>query len=100
MPPKLIKPEQRLDFTLTLQERDLIIERRLIDAQMEERLRAAAPLRSRLIVQLTLDEVDDLAGHVAAEANHCADRRVRSTLEAVYDRLANIGSSSILSTTV
>jgi hypothetical protein len=75
---------------LTLQERDLIIERTFIDAQMEERLRAAAPLRSRLIVQLTLDEVDDLAGHVAAEANHCVDLRVRRALEAVYDRLANI----------
>ncbi len=69
MPPKRIKAEQRLDFTLTLQERDLIIERTFIDAEMEERLRAAAPLGSRLIVQLTLADVDDLAGHVAAEAN-------------------------------
>jgi len=57
---------------------------------MEERLRSAAPLGSRLIVQLTLDDVDDLAGHVAAEANHSAEPRVRRALEAVYDRLANI----------
>jgi hypothetical protein len=27
--------------------------------------------------RLTLDDVDDLAGHVAAEANHCAEPRVR-----------------------
>jgi len=90
MPPKRIKPEQRVDFRLTLQERDLIIERTFIDAEMEERLRAAPRLGSRLIVQLTLDDVDGLAGHVAAEANYCAAPRVRRALEAVYDRLANI----------
>jgi repressor LexA len=39
---------------------------------------------------LTLDAVDDLAGHVAAEANHCPEARVRRVLDAVYDRLANI----------
>jgi hypothetical protein len=90
MPPKRIKPEQRLDFRLTPRERDLIIERTFIDAEMEERLRAAPSFGSRLIVQLTLDDVDDLAGHVAAEANHCAEPRVRQALEAVYDRLAYI----------
>ena len=93
MPPKRIKPEQRLDFRLTLQERDLIIERTFIDAEMEGRLRAASPFGSRLILQLTLDDMDDLAGHVAAEANHCAEPRVRRALEAVYHRLANIEAS-------
>src|SRR5687767_8021638 len=88
MPPKRIKPEQRLDFRLTPRERDLIIERTFIDAETEER--AAPPFGSRLIVQLTLDDVDDLAGDVAAEANHCAEPRVRQALEAVYDRLADI----------
>jgi len=51
MPPKRIKPEQRLDFTLTSRERDLIIERTSIDAEMEDRLRAAPPFGSRLIVR-------------------------------------------------
>src|SRR5439155_20715747 len=90
MPPKRIKPEQRLDFRLTLQERDLIIERTFIDAEMEERLRVAPPFGSRLIVQLTLDDMEDLAGHIAAASNHCAESRVRRALDAVYDRLANI----------
>lgn len=90
MPPKRIRPEQRLDFRLTPRERDLIIERTFIDAEMEERLRAAPPFGSRLTVQLTLDDVDDLAGHVAAEANDCAEPRVRQALEAVYERLADI----------
>lgn len=62
---KRIEPGQRVDVRLTPRERNLILER-------------------------TLDDVDDLAGHLAAEANHCSEPRVRRVLDAVYDRLANI----------
>ena len=59
-----IKPEHRLDFKLTLQAQPRVVERTFIDAEMEDRLRAAAPLGSLLIVQWTLDDVDDLAGQL------------------------------------
>ena len=55
MRPKRIKPEQRLAFRLTPRERDLIIERTFVDAELEDRLRAAQALGSRLVVHLTLD---------------------------------------------
>ncbi len=87
---KRIKPGQLVEISLTPQERDLLVERTFIDGEMEARLRGAAPRGSNLVVQLTLDDVDDLAGHVAAEANHCSEARVRRVLEAVYDRLASI----------
>jgi hypothetical protein len=75
---------------LTRQERDLIVERTFVDAEIEGRLRNAMSSKSDLIVDLTLDDVDDLAGHVAAGANHFSEARVRRALDAVYDRLANI----------
>ena len=50
----------------------------------------AAPLGSRLIVQLTFDDVDNLAGHVAEEANHCAESRVGARAGSVCDRRANV----------
>jgi len=87
---KQIKPGQLVDVRLTRQERDLILERTLIDDEMEGHLRGATPRGSNLVVHLTLDDVDDLAGHVAAEANHCSEPRVRRVLDAVYDRLASI----------
>jgi DNA-binding MarR family transcriptional regulator len=87
---KRIKRGELVDVRLTPQERDLILERTLIDGEMEGRLRGATPRGSNLVVQLALDEVDDLAGHVAAEANHCSEPRVRRVLDAVYDRLANL----------
>lgn len=87
---KRIKPGQLVDVRLTPQERDLLLERTFIDDEMETRLRGATSRGSSLVVQLTLDDVDDLAGHVAAEANHCSESHVRRVLHAVYDRLASI----------
>lgn len=87
---KRIKPGQFVDVTLTTQERDLIVERTLIDGEMEARLRGATARGLNLVVQLTLDDVDDLAGYIAAEANHCSEPRVRRAMDAVYDRLASI----------
>jgi hypothetical protein len=77
-------------FKLTRQERDLIVERTLVDAELEGRLCNARASGSDLIVDLTLDDVDDLAGHVAAEANHCSEAGARRVLDALYDRLANL----------
>ena len=87
---KRIKPGQLVDVRLTPQERDLIVERTLIDGEMEARLRGATARGLNLVVQLTLDDVDDLAGYIAAEANHCSEPRVRRAMDAVYDRLASI----------
>jgi hypothetical protein len=87
---KRIKRGELVDVRLTPQERDLILERTLIDGEMEGRLRGATPRGSNLVVQLALDDVDDLAGHVAAKAYHCSEPRVRRVLDAVYDRLANL----------
>jgi hypothetical protein len=85
-----IEPGQRVDVRLTPQERYVILERTLVDDEMAACLRAATRRGSRLVVRLTLDDVDDLAGHLAAEANHCSEPRGRRVLDAVYDRLANI----------
>src|SRR5262245_34631830 len=87
---KRIPPGQLVDVRLTAQERDLILERTFIDGEMAARLRGALSRGSKLVVQLTLDDVDDLAGHVAAEANHCSEPRARGVLDAVHGRLARI----------
>jgi DNA-binding MarR family transcriptional regulator len=87
---KRIKPGQFVDVRLTPEERDLIVERTLIDGEMEARLRGATARGLNLVVQLTLDDVDDLAGHIAAEANHCSEPFVRRAMDAVYNRLASI----------
>ena len=61
-----------------------------IDAGLEKRLRLTVVSGTRLTVSLTLDDADDLAGFVAAEANHCADSKIKKLLDGVYDRLAHL----------
>lgn len=51
---KRIKPGQLVDVRLTPQERDLILDRTLVDSEMEGRLRSATSRGSSLVVQLTL----------------------------------------------
>jgi hypothetical protein len=73
---KRIKPGQFADVRLTRRERDLILERTLLDDEMEERLRGATASGSNVVVQLTLDDVDDLAGHVRHLDDRAPDRIV------------------------
>lgn len=87
---KQIRPDTRLGFILSTGERDVIVERTFIDSEMEQWLRDAPTSWSNVKVALTLDDVEDLAGHIAAEANHCEDKRVRRSLDAVYDRLSKL----------
>ena len=54
---KRIKRGQRVAFKLTRQERDLIVERTFVDAEIEGRLRSASSSGSDLIADLTLDDV-------------------------------------------
>ena len=41
-----------------------------------------------LLVELTLDDLDDLHGCVASQANHCDDGNVRRSLDAICERLS------------
>ena len=85
---KHIKPGTQLAVRLSTRERDLVVEKAFLDPEVETVLRGATPVGSRLVVNLNLDDIDDLLGCVAAEANHCDDGRVRNVLDAVCDRLA------------
>ena len=38
----------------------------------------------------TLDELDDLAGHVAAAANHAEDKSLRDKLDRIYKKIAGL----------
>jgi repressor LexA len=84
---KDIKPGTRLVFTISPRERDLIVERAFLEPEIEARFRAATVQGRKLVVNLTLDDLDDLHGCVAAEANHTGDAKVRRVLDAVCDRL-------------
>jgi len=43
--------------------------------------------------EYTLEDLDDLLGYIAAEANHAEDANLERKLQALYDRLCKIEDS-------
>ena len=76
-------------------ERDLILKRTLIGGDVETRIRVARTDGPGIAVDLTPDDLDELLGYVAAEANHSEQPAVRRQLYALYDRLATLEAAQV-----
>ena len=57
---------------------------------LTEALNIAEFKDKKIIVYYTLDDLDELAGHVAAAANHAENRKVQKRLEAVYGEIKRV----------
>lgn len=84
---KYVAPGSRVPFRLSERERDLVLAMAYLDPDIEARLREAVSAGPGFVAELTLDDIDELAGSVAAEANHCDEARRRSGLDRIFDRL-------------
>ncbi|MGH7824337.1 MAG: LexA family protein [Candidatus Binatia bacterium] len=87
---KRVKPGERIPVTFSLRERDLVLDHTFAGGEIERRLRAAAPEKSSIMVGFTLDDLDELIGYVAAEANHTENRSITKQLDGLCDRLSRI----------
>jgi len=74
----------KLPVKLTLRERELILDHTFCDP---EYVRFAAADGKGIRVDLSLDEIEDIQGYVAAEANHTDDEKIEKELDALYDKL-------------
>ena len=75
---KFIDKNEKLGLRLTLAERKLILEDPIyIHDEIADPFRA---MPTGAPVLLTLDQLEDLGGHVAAEANHSTDKKLRKRL--------------------
>lgn len=64
----------------------------MLDPEYLERLRPIAG-STDLVGDYTLDDLEDILGYVAAEANHTKNSRHRAQLDDLYDRLTDIQRS-------
>ena len=87
MKKRRIKPDESVPVGFSVRERVLILEHTFADGEIVEALEAARVARGRCVVRYTLDDLDELLGFVAAEANHCKDKKLRAELDALYDRV-------------
>ena len=80
-----IKPGGKVGLKLTPAERMLLLNARHgLTEQIRDVLRATPTTRP---VMLTLDDLDALERHVAAEANHTKDQKLRQRLDAISEKI-------------
>src|SRR6266481_3759829 len=85
---KRIQPGEKVPLNLTAAERTLVLENvNCLDDEYTEAVRGVAPGQP---VMLSLDELDDFGGYIAAEANHCKDKRLQKKLDAIFQKIQDL----------
>lgn len=84
---KKIQPGEAVEVGFSIRERTLVLDHTLAGPDVTERFKIADVRGNKLVAKFTLDDLDELIGHIAAEANHTSDRKVQSALDKLYDRL-------------
>lgn len=84
-----IQHGQMIALKLTPEERELLLDKLIfVDDELEGQLRLV--IAGSQEVQLTLEDLEDLAGCVAAEANHTKDRKLGKKLDRVFERIEGL----------
>lgn len=71
-------------------ERELIAQHRFAEPELTDRLRVVPALGEPPIYYFTLDDLYELAGYVAAEANHAKDKKLQKERDWLCARLAEV----------
>jgi len=87
---KRIRPEEKVPLELNDRERELILNHSLAEPELTDRLRLVPAPDEPPIYRFTLDDLDELAGYIAAEANHAKDKKLQKEWDRLYARLANV----------
>jgi hypothetical protein len=74
----------KLPVKLTLQERDLIRNETLCNPDFA---RFAVIEGKGVILNLSLDDIEEIQGYIAAEANHTKNKKLQKELDRIFDKL-------------
>ena len=74
----------KLPVKLTNRQRDLIRDRTFCKPDFAQ---LAVVDGNGIRVDLSLDDIEEIQGYVAAEANHCDDRKLQKELDALFRKL-------------
>ena len=84
-----IQHGQTVALKLIPEERAILLENLIfVDDELEQRLRLVVAGAQE--VQLNLEDLEDLAGCVAAEANHTKDKRLEKQLDRIWERVEGL----------
>ena len=79
-----IKRGQKVEVSFSPRERALVLEHTFTGPDLTTTLRRARLESGQYVVRYTLNDLDELLGFVAAEANHSTDKKLRRELDALY----------------
>ena len=88
-PRKRIKPDEKVVLRLTNRQCDLIINKTFTPSELTGRLRLRL-VGKKPVYRFTLDELDELMGYVAAEANHTPNRKLEKELLEIFGRIEQL----------
>jgi hypothetical protein len=74
----------KLPLKLTIRERDLIRNETLCDPDFA---RFAVAEGKGIRVELSLDDIEEIQGYIAAEANHTKNSKLEKELDRLFDKL-------------
>ena len=86
---KQIQPDEKVPLRLTRADRDLILKHAFLNEEIEHPLQVAELKGRELVIHFTLDDLDELSGAIAAEANHAKSKVLQRQLDAVFDKITN-----------
>ncbi len=86
---KVVGVDEHVPVRLSLRQRQLILDHTFADPGLTKRLEVLEVRNRSVTAGYTLSEIDELAGFVAAEANHCLDRKLEAELMKLFVALAS-----------
>jgi len=87
---KRTKRADTIPLELNKRERELIINKLFAGPDLTDRLRLTSLSGADPIFRFTLEELEELAGYVAAEANHAKSKKLQNELDRLSDRIEDI----------
>ena len=82
-----ISPTDTVPLELNERERELILSHTFADESLTNRFLVSSKKDERPIFGFTLDDLDELAGFIAAEANHAKNKVLQKQLEELFNRI-------------
>ena len=87
---KFIKTGDPIPIVLSGLERNLILEQTFVGTDITEPISEAVEQKCKITIYLSLEDIDDLLGYVAAAANHESDDSLQNKLDKLYGKLESI----------
>lgn len=85
-----VRPDEKVPLKLSARECELILEHTFVDDELTAPLRIAPASGKTPVYSFTLDDLEELMGYVAAEANHAKDNKLRKELDRLFERMQTV----------